>query len=137
MGSRSVEDRALATHRQGTGEPRSSHVRNPLALIVAGPQSGASELARLLDGHQHIAVAPRMGWLTTMPDDREAVGPDGMIRPALLQRIVDPRGDEPLSADELGATLTTSYADFVSSMFARHAAGRGKPLAVADAVGMA
>nr|WP_081686380.1 adenylyl-sulfate kinase [Candidatus Solirubrobacter pratensis] len=137
MGSRSVEDRALATHRQGTGEPRSSHVRNPLALIVAGPQSGASELARLLDGHQHIAVAPRMGWLTTMPDDREAVGPDGMIRPALLQRIVDPRGDEPLSADELGATLTTSYADFVSSMFDRHAAGRGKPLAVADAVGMA
>ena len=87
-----------------------------------------------------------MGWLTTMPDDREAVGPDGMILPALPQRIVDGhdphRGEPPpLLVDQLdamlGTGLTTSYAELVTCLFDRHAAGRAKPLAVADAVGMA
>ena len=114
-------------------------------MIVGCPRSGTSELAWLLDGHPDIAVAPRMDWLTTIPNDCAAVDADGMVLPTLLQRIVGGWERGSIAAprallDELhamlAAGLTMPYAEFVTRLFDRHAAGRGKRLAVADAAGM-
>ena len=100
----------------------------------------------LLDAHPEIAVAPRMPWLTTMPGDREAVGPDGTVLPGIARRIAEAHAARaqvrpPAGFDQLGAMLASEaempYPEFVAALFDAHATRRGKPLAVVDAVGMA
>lgn len=137
---------AHATRGQAAAQLQPSHGCNPVAVIVGSPGAGTSQLIALIDGHPHMAVAPRMPWLTTTLRDREAVDADGMVRPALARRIAEawvPRrdGSPPVAVEQVDAMLaagvTVPYAEFVTWLFDRHAAGRGKPLAVADAVGMA
>jgi adenylylsulfate kinase len=146
MGAARLERATEATHRNRAGRSSRRLNRNPLGVIVACPPFGTAQLARLLDVHPQIAVAPRMAWLATMPNDPQAVGPDGMVLAGMARRLaqkldVDAELPSSGSRDQLDAMLADGgamhYVEFVAWLFDRHALDRDKPFAVADADGLA
>ena len=91
-------------------------------------------LQHILDSHPQIAIMPEAGWFGTWYEQGIGVTPEGFatadLIPSLLRTCKNV--DLGMSAEDLLAMLggaQTLYSDFISAIFDRYGAARGKPLA--------
>jgi hypothetical protein len=107
---------------------------NPLFFLLGCPRSGTTLLQLMLDAHPQIAIIPEIRWLARQFTSREGLTPEGLVTPALLDRLGS-LGDftpSPLTREELAELLASdrplSYADFIAFLFDRHGQNKGKAL---------
>ena len=103
---------------------------NPYVFIVGCPRSGTTLLQRMLDAHPLIAIANDPHFIHYGIRGHSS---DSLLSPEIVERVVTYR-----TFDRLGVSVTqaravgarsTTYAEFVGSLFAALAEKRRKPLA--------
>ena len=118
---------------------------NPFVFIVGCPRSGTTLLQRMMDAHPQVAVIPEIGWLASRYEKREGLTPEGLVAPALVDKLFEERtfgryGALPVSREELRDLLACghpiSYAELISLLFDRYGAARGKDLVACKSAGL-
>jgi sulfotransferase family protein len=108
---------------------------NPFVFLVGCPRSGTTLLYRLVDAHPEIALVHETLWIPRFWERRIGVSPDGSVTPELVPNVVRQRRFERMGipADEVRRLVEgngrVSYASFVTALFDRFGAARGKLLA--------
>ena len=112
-------------------------MRNPFVFIVGCPRSGTTLFRRMVDAHPEVAVIPEVGWLARRYEDRVGLTPEGRLTPGFVDKLPEKGGfgrytPLPISREELARFArrepAPTYAEFVSLLFDRYGAERGKPL---------
>jgi Sulfotransferase family len=105
---------------------------NPVAFLVGCARSGTTLLHRLADAHPRLAIVHETMWIPRIYERRAGLTLDGRVTPALLPRLLEHRrfAQMGIDRDELErlANGGMPYASFVSALFDRYGAARGKPL---------
>jgi hypothetical protein len=108
---------------------------NPYVFIVGCPRSGTTLLQRLTNAHPELAVTHETRWIAPWYENRVGVSAKGYVTPELVERLPDHGRFKTLkiAPDDLARMYRDSapvrYAEFVSMLFDRFAAHRGKRLA--------
>jgi Sulfotransferase family len=108
---------------------------NPYVFIVGCPRSGTTLVQRLANAHPELAVAHETRWIVRCYEQRIGLTADDYVTPELVMRLPQHSRFKALKVkpDDLARVYRdcepTRYAEFVSVLFDRFAAHRGKPLA--------
>ena len=104
--------------------------RNPHVFVVGCPRSGTTLLQRMLDAHPLIAIANDPHFIHYGIRGHDG---DVALKPEIVERVLSYRTFRRLgiSVEEARAAAerSTTYAEFVGSLFAALASKRKKPLA--------
>jgi hypothetical protein len=107
---------------------------NPYLFLVGSHRSGTTLLRRIVEAHSRIAVVPETDWVPQFYKQRTGLSAEGTVTEALIPLLLEhPKfGHLGVSPKELRRLLAPGerpdYADFVSRIFDRCGAARGKPL---------
>lgn len=105
-----------------------------LVFVVGCPRSGTTLLRRIADAHPRLAVARGNRWIARTFEQRRSLTPDGLVTPALLERLRDPHRVERLAIDvkQAGRALRDGhelpYSAFVSGLYDSYGDREGKRL---------
>jgi hypothetical protein len=108
---------------------------NPYVFFVGCPRSGTTLVQRLGNAHPELAVAHETRWIARWYANRIGLTSDGHVTAALVERLPQHARFKAFKmkpeelADVYRDRELVSYADFVSRLFDRFAARRGKRLA--------
>jgi hypothetical protein len=108
---------------------------NPYVFFVGCPRSGTTLVQRLGNAHPELAVAHETRWIARWYESRIGLTSEGIVTPEFVERLPSHGRFKALKIkpDELVRAYRESkpvrYADFVSTLFDRFAARRGKRLA--------
>jgi hypothetical protein len=108
---------------------------NPYVFIVGCPRSGTTLVQRLANAHAELAVAHETRWIVRWYEQRIGLTAEDYVTPELVERLPHHSRFKALKVkpDELDRVYResepTRYAEFVSMLFDRFAAHRGKRLA--------
>jgi hypothetical protein len=108
---------------------------NPYVFFVGCPRSGTTLVQRLANAHPELAVAHETRWIVRWYERRIGVTARGFITPEFVELLPTHGRFKALKIkpDELVRAYRdcepVRYADFVSTLFDRFAARRGKRLA--------
>ena len=107
---------------------------NPYVFFVGCPRSGTTLVQRLANAHPELAVAHETRWIVRWWERRIGVTSEGIVTREFIERLPGHGRFKALKIkpDELVRAYRDSepvrYADFVSTLFDRFAARRGKHL---------
>jgi hypothetical protein len=108
---------------------------NPYVFFVGCPRSGTTLVQRLANAHPELAVAHETRWIVRWYEQRIGLTAEGYVTPELVERLPQHSRFKALKVkpDDLARVYRdcepTRYAEFVSMLFDRFAARRGKRLA--------
>jgi hypothetical protein len=108
---------------------------NPYIFLVGCPRSGTTLLQRLANAHPQLAVAHETRWIVRWYEKRIGVTAEGYVTPDFVEQLPRYRRFKALKIkpEELARVYRdrepVRYAEFVSMLFDRFAARRGKRLA--------
>jgi len=110
-------------------------MRNPFLFVLGCQRSGTTLLQHILDSHPDIAVMQEAGWFGTWYEQGMGVTSQGFATADLIPRLMrtSKNVDLGVTAEDLLKILEGKenlfYTDFISALFDRFGASRGKSLA--------
>jgi hypothetical protein len=108
---------------------------NPHVFFVGCPRSGTTLLQRLANAHPDLAVAHETRWIAAWYEKRIGLTAEGYVSPEFVERLLAHRRFKALKIKPADVARIyrnckpVRYAEFVSMLFDRFAARRGKRLA--------
>lgn len=109
-------------------------MKNPYLFVLGVQRSGTTLLQHILDSHPRLAVMQEAGWFGTWYEEKTGITPQGFVTADLIPSVLrtSKNIDLGLSAGQLLEMIGTGdqvlYSDFVSAIFDRYGAARGKLL---------
>lgn len=127
-----MSEATMTRPAQVSDRDRADTARSPYLFVVGCQRSGTTLLQRMLDCHPLLAVENDVNFIPLVINELP-VDADPPITPELVERVIASRWFDRLGQEESAvnavAARSERYSEFVSGLYGRFAAGRGKPFA--------